>query len=62
MVVLAYLQRRWSLRGREEFKILSPSAEPMMRDLAFLWNEMPIFHYARDGFEKVAKSRASDAA
>ena len=32
LVVLAYLQRRWSLRGREGFGILSPSRELGRRD------------------------------
>jgi hypothetical protein len=47
MVVLAYLQRRWSLSGREGLGSSLPPAELASVGFRHFWeNEMPIFLYA----------------
>jgi len=53
LVVLAHLQRRWSLRGREGFGSSLPPTELVRQDLA------PIFHCAKSGVEE-PKSRESE--
>jgi hypothetical protein len=50
LMMLAHLQRRWSLSGRDGFGALSPSRLASSAGFgAFCGSETPIFHYAGGG-------------
>jgi hypothetical protein len=54
MVVLAHLQRRWSLSGREGFGFLSPSRRACEAGFDAFWgSETPIFYCAGGGETEV---------